>query len=66
MLKITEERMSQGMSMSGLARRAEMHASTVSQIENKRMVPYPGQKEKLAKALDWEGDPDLLFVEIGG
>ena len=40
-----------GLSKSALAREAEMHPSTVSQIETGRLAPYPAQAEKLEKAL---------------
>lgn len=64
MLKLTEVRKAQGLSMSALARKAELHVSTVSLIENGRLKPYPGQREKLAKALGMEDREDELFEEV--
>lgn len=49
--------------MSALARIAEMHVSSISQIESGRLRPYPSQAEKIANALDWKGDPGQLFCD---
>ena len=64
MLRMTEERKSRGLSMSALARRAEMHVSSISQIESGRLIPYEKQVIKIANALNWEDDPKQLFVEV--
>jgi ribosome-binding protein aMBF1 (putative translation factor) len=48
---VTEKRRGLGWSQSKLAREAEMHPSTICQIENGRLVPYPAQARKLAGAL---------------
>jgi len=64
MLKMTAIRNEKGMSMSALARKAEMHVSSISQIEHGRLVPYPVQKQKIANALDWTDDIDDLFKEM--
>lgn len=64
MLVLTKERQSMGLSMSALARKAGMHPSSVSQIENGRLVAYPGQVAKLSKAVGWKGDPAELFEEV--
>lgn len=64
MKKMTEVRKERGMSMSGLARDAQMHVSSISQIESGRLIPYPNQVSKIAKALEWKGDPQDLFVEV--
>lgn len=50
--------------MSGLAREAGMHVSSISQIESGRLSPYPGQVAKIAAALGWDGDPMELFEEV--
>lgn len=63
MLLMTEERKRQGLSMSALARRADMHVSSISQIESGRLKPYPSQIEKIARALGWEDDPAKLYSE---
>lgn len=38
-------------------------APTISKLMNGLARPYPSQKERIAKALSWEGDPDDLFLE---
>lgn len=63
MLVITAERKAREWSMSRLAREADLHVSTISLIESRRMKPYSGQIEKLVLALQWEGDPSALFEE---
>lgn len=65
-LRITIEREARGWSKSELARRAGLNQATVQVIENARMRPYPSQLEKLARALEWSGDPAALVdpVEI--
>lgn len=65
MILLTRERLDRGLSMSALARVAGLHPSTVSQVEHGRLNPYPGQIEKLVTALDWKGNPDELFQEVG-
>lgn len=60
---MTELRKEQGLSMSALAREAEMHVSSISQIEGGRLMPYPGQVAKIAAALNWEGNPAELFQD---
>jgi transcriptional regulator with XRE-family HTH domain len=54
-----------GLSRSALSRLAEMHASSVGQIESGYIgTPYPRQLAKLATALGWEGDPAALIQEV--
>ena len=65
MLRITRERMQMKMSQAALARRAEIHPTTISLIESGRMQPYPSQAEKLANALCWQGNPAELFEDDG-
>ena len=50
-MRLTTERTRRGWSRSELARRAHMNPTTVSLIESGRLVPYPGQLQKLADAL---------------
>lgn len=64
MKRITVLRQEQGLSMSALARKAEMHVSSVSQIESGRLDPYPSQRRKLVAALGWQGGTDELFEEV--
>lgn len=51
-------------SFSEFARKSGLHVSSVSQIANGRLRPYPGQVEKIVYALKWEGDPSALFHEV--
>ena len=51
MLVLTSERNRHGWSRAELARRAQMNATTVGQIEAGRLVPYLIQLKKLADAL---------------
>lgn len=64
MKRITQEREARGWSRSELARRAEMSNATVGQIEAGRFLPYEVQLEKLALALEFEGDPSALLEEV--
>lgn len=64
MKMITVIREQQKLSKSALARAAKMHVSSVCQIENGRLVPYPGQARKLADALGWKSDPLELFEDM--
>ena len=50
--EITRRREALGLSKSAFAREAELHVSTVSQIELGRLVAYPGQVEKITKTLE--------------
>ena len=62
---LKEERERQKLSRAGLARLAEMHASTVGMIEAGRLQPYDTQLEKLARALGWPGEPGALITARG-
>ena len=46
------------------AQKSGLHVSSVSQIANGRLHPYPGQVEKIVSALKWEGDLSVLFHEV--
>ncbi len=54
MTEIKRVREARGWSRAELARRANLNATTVSLIENGRLLPYPLQLEKLARALGVE------------
>lgn len=51
MLQIRHARESRGWSRTELARRARLNPVTVGQIESGRLIPYPSQLKKLARAL---------------
>jgi len=66
-IRLVVERKARGISQSALARAATMHLSSVSAIETGRLLPWPGQKAKLAEALDWPAErADELFEEVEG
>ena len=50
--EVTERRTALGLSKAALAREANLNTATVSQIENKRLVAYPGQVKKLVAAFE--------------
>ena len=61
MIALTEVRKAQGLSISELARKAEMHVSSICQIESGYLVPYPRQKSKIARALGWQDEERDVF-----
>lgn len=67
MLRLEKERERRLLSRSALARLANMHPATVGQIESRYIgQPYPSQLDKLARALDFDGDPSRLLDEVTG
>ena len=65
MKAMTKEREARGWSRAELARRADMNAATVGQIEAGRFIPYPAQLRKIAVALGFNGEPAAL-LEVAG
>jgi transcriptional regulator with XRE-family HTH domain len=41
-----------GLTKSAFGREAKLHVSTISQIESGRLVPYPGQMEKIVACFE--------------
>lgn len=41
-----------GLTKSAFGREARLHVSTISQIENGRLIPYLGQMEKIVAAFE--------------
>ena len=64
MKAITRERESRGWSRAELARRAQLNAATVGQIEAGRLVPYAVQLDKIAAALEYAGDAATLLKDV--
>lgn len=64
MLMMKKVRNEQGKSQAQVARDGDMHSTSVSMIEGGRLKPGKIQAEKIAKALQWEKDPALLFEEV--
>ncbi len=63
MLRLTRERLRQGLSKAALARRAGLDQGLMSKIELRRVVPYPGQVAKLAGALKIPAEAVMSEVE---
>lgn len=67
MKRLRAAREARSWSQAELARRAGLHASTISLLESGRLVPYPSQVEKIAAALDLPADAaGALIEEVGG
>lgn len=65
MMRLTYERQSRGWSKNRLAQEAGITPSDISKIENGRLVPYPKQLEKIAKAIQIPlEDSHLLLADI--
>lgn len=64
MLRLTRIRTALGWSQSRLSRESGVHSSTVSAIERRRLNPWPGQLQRLAAALSFDGDPAKLLEEV--
>ena len=62
-MRLKDERIKLDWSQARFAREAELCQSTVSQIENGHLRPYPNQLRKLAQTLNWKGDPQDLLQE---
>lgn len=65
MKRLTVERLARHWSQSELARKAGLNAATIGAVERGRLVPYPGQLSKIARALKWEDTPEALLEEVG-
>lgn len=65
-IRLTLERKAQGLSQTKLAQRADISPSILSRIVTGKTQVWPGWKTRLARALDWQGDPDELFEEVVG
>lgn len=64
MMKLTQERLSIGMSQAALARKAGINQTSLSRIEHGKEPAYPIRGEKIAAALGWSGDTADLFKEV--
>lgn len=64
MIRFKYERLIQGKKQTDVSRMTGMHTTSISAIENGHLRPYPGQVDKLVKALGWKGDPADLFEEV--
>ncbi len=64
MKRLTSLRLARGWSKTELARRARLHPSRVSVIENGRALPYDVELRRLARALKYVGGPRELLNEV--
>lgn len=65
MLVLEKLRRERGWSQAALSRASLMHTSTVCAIERGRLIAYPAQRAKLARALEWPAArADELFEEV--
>jgi transcriptional regulator with XRE-family HTH domain len=66
MIVLTKERKAARLSQAKLAQLADLHPSTVSNVETGNLRPWPGQATKIEAAMrkaGWDGDGDL-FAEV--
>lgn len=60
MLRIFHERLDRRLSQTAIARFAQIHQPTLSQIERGRVVPTPDELRRLADVFGVENPADLL------
>ena len=60
-IELTKQREAKGWTKRELGAVSNLHPARVGVIENGRVVPYDVELLRLARALNWQGDPrDLL------
>lgn len=64
MLLITRLRTERGLTRTKLGALAEVHPARVGQVENGRVIPYAGELGRLARALGWHGEPEVLIEKV--
>lgn len=62
--QLEKMRHDKGWSKSELGRRACMQSGLVGWIETGRFTPYDVQLQRLAQALDFEGEPSELLEQV--
>jgi len=62
-IKLTTERKKRGMSQFDLSRITGIHETDISKIESGKHYIFDGWKKRIASALDWDDDVDILFKE---
>lgn len=55
-----------GVSQAWVARKAGVNESSMSRIVRGVEPPFPHRGQRIADALEWEGEWSELFEEIGG
>ena len=63
-LRLEMERQRLGISKAELARRSDMNAATVTEACNGKRRPGLAQLDKLARGLDYRGEPCELLEEV--
>jgi transcriptional regulator with XRE-family HTH domain len=63
MLLLSKLRTGKQWSKAKLARHADLDQGTLSHIEHRRLVPYPVQLRRLARALDWPEEQAAALLE---
>jgi transcriptional regulator with XRE-family HTH domain len=61
---LKKRRQERGDSIAAASRRADISNSTWGLAESGRFIPYPVQLERMAAALEYEGDPADLLAEV--
>ena len=65
MLRLKHERLKRNISQQKLGALAGIHPSIISHIENGKIYPFPGWRERIVKALNWPIEQaDELFTEV--
>jgi len=62
-MELTRQREAFGWTKRELGARADLHPARVGVIENGRVIPYPVELERLARALGFKGEPAALIEE---
>ena len=64
MIRLTVEREAAGWTKRELGARSDLHPVRIGQIENLRVRPYDVELQRIARALDYHGDPSDLVREV--
>ncbi len=62
MTRLRQERLRRGWSLQKLGEKTGMQGSDISKVERGIVMPYPSQRQRLAKAIG--GAPDELLEEV--
>lgn len=54
-------RIDAGLTLSRLSELSDVNRTTLHLIEHGRLIPYADQLERIARALDWKGEPAELL-----
>ena len=62
MFRLTRIRKNEGITQAELSRLTGIPRPTICHIENGKVYPFPGWKQRIGEALDI--DPEILFEEV--